>query len=148
MFAEILLDFILLGIIGALLAIFYRNCLTIDGMIFYPFYKKVLEKWMNGNNSFLSWIAMPLGGCVYCNSFWTTFLVILIYLNSWTEGLSTEDIILGIIAAEGVQHLLIAIICRWIIYRHPDLDVFIPPAVITKNTIGYINNSNTQENGQ
>ena len=36
-------EFMIIGLIGGLLGIFYRNCLKVEDMIFNPLYKKVLK---------------------------------------------------------------------------------------------------------
>lgn len=41
MFYVLMFEFMLLGVIGGLLGIFYRNCLKVKDMIFYPLYSKV-----------------------------------------------------------------------------------------------------------
>ena len=41
MFYVLMFEFMLLGVIGGLLGIFYRNCLKVEDMIFYPLYSKV-----------------------------------------------------------------------------------------------------------
>lgn len=53
-------EFMIIGLIGGLLGIFYRNCLKVEDMIFNPLYKKVLKPWALSNNRFLSFIAYPL----------------------------------------------------------------------------------------
>lgn len=42
----LLLEFILLGLAGGLLGIFYRNCLKPKDMIFYKLYSKVFKTWV------------------------------------------------------------------------------------------------------
>lgn len=61
-------QFILLGMVGGLLGIFYRNCLKVKDMIFYPLYKKVLVPMAKSTNKFISFIAYPLGYCIYCST--------------------------------------------------------------------------------
>ena len=41
MFTQLMFEFMLLGVIGGLLGLFYRNCLKVEDMIFYPLYSKV-----------------------------------------------------------------------------------------------------------
>lgn len=132
---EILFDFILIGIIGALLGIFYRNCLKPNNMIFNFIYYKWLKPWaelpedleeldlekgITKLDRFKAWIAYPLGYCMYCSTTWITFILCGIYLSLESE-LCWQCMVLGIIAASGVQHLVICIACRWLIYKHPDL---------------------------
>lgn len=42
---QLIFEFILLGIIGGLLGIFYMNCLKAEGMIFNGLYYRVLKPW-------------------------------------------------------------------------------------------------------
>lgn len=70
MFTQIMLEFMLIGLIGGLLGIFYRNCLKVENMIFYPIYRNILIPMAFGRNKFLAWIAYPLGYCCYCSTFW------------------------------------------------------------------------------
>ena len=60
------LEFMIIGLIGGLLGIFYRNCLKVEDMIFNPLYKKVLKPWALGSNRFLSF---------YCLSSWILYLL-------------------------------------------------------------------------
>lgn len=122
MFVQIMFEFILIGLIGGLLGIFYRNCLKVKDMIFYPIYKKVFCPWVFGNNKFLAWIAYPLGFCCYCSTFWITMLLLILFLTSWDSLPMWQDTVIGIVAAESVQHLVICIACKWLIHKHPDLD--------------------------
>ena len=122
MFTELMLEFGLIGLIGSLLGVFYRNCLKVEDMIFFPLYMKVLRPWMKGNNRFLKFIAFPLGGCIYCSTTWITFILLGIYLDSWESLPKWQDIVLGVVFASGVQHIVVACVCRFIINGHYDLD--------------------------
>ena len=115
-------EFMLLGVIGGLLGIFYRNCLKVEDMIFYPLYSKVFVPMVKSGNRFLHFIAYPLGFCIYCSTFWITMLILILFLTSWDSLPKWQDIVIGIIAASGVQHLVVASACRWLISKHPDLD--------------------------
>lgn len=66
MFYVLMFEFMLLGVIGGLLGIFYRNCLKVKDMIFYPLYSKVFVPMVKSGNRFLHFIAYPLGFCIYC----------------------------------------------------------------------------------
>lgn len=128
--ATLLLEFILVGLAGGLLGIFYRNCLKPENMIFNWLYKilkmLVLEARYDKNPSFikkfLGWIAYPLGFCIYCSTTWITIFLTLIYLSSWVVLPKWQDIVIGFVMALGVQHLIVASACRWLISNHPDLD--------------------------
>lgn len=131
---ELMLDFFILGVIGAFLGIFYRNCLKSNNMIFnflyYKFFKPIVDyprdlKAKGYNPKFiyklLAFIMYPLGYCVYCSTFWITLILCIIYLSSWEVLPKWQDITIGIIAAEGVQHYILMATCRFILHEHPDL---------------------------
>ena len=69
MFYTLMFEFMLLGVIGGLLGIFYRNCLKVEDMIFHPLYSKVFVPMVKSSNRFLHFIAYPLGFYIYCSSF-------------------------------------------------------------------------------
>ena len=71
-------EFMLLGVIGGLLGIFYRNCLKVEDMIFYPLYSKVFVPMVKSDNRFLHFIAYLLGFYSYCSIFYSTFYSIFI----------------------------------------------------------------------
>ena len=130
---EIVLYSLLIGLVGGLLGIFYRNCLKVEGMIFYWWYE-ILSRWVNNSedycdsngfyiatkwDKFLGWIAYPLGYCIYCSTTWITIFLYLLFLCNYTS--SWSMIVIGLIAALGVQHLVVVGACKWLIYKHPDL---------------------------
>lgn len=127
--AELLLEFVIIGIAGGLLGMFYRNCLKVPNMIFHFVYKE-LNSWVvyaqfsNATDweKLKAWIAYPLGYCIYCSTTWITFILCAIYLSSWEALPKWQDIVIGIVLASGIQHLIVAASCRWIINNHPDLD--------------------------
>lgn len=112
----------LIGFIGGLLGIFYRNCLKVENMIFNKLYTKVFVPMAESDNRFLSFIAYSLGYCIYCSTTWITFFLCLLFLTSWDVLPKWQDIVIGVIAASGVQHIVVASACRWLISKHPDLD--------------------------
>ena len=134
--ADILIEFFLLGVVGGLLGLFYRNCLKPENMIFNWWYYKVLKPWaeveddLNENEcismkptkwqKFLAFIAYPLGYCIYCSTTWITFFLVAIYLSAWTILPDWQTIVIGTLFATGVQHLIVVCACRWIIHKHPD----------------------------
>ena len=137
MLTKVIIEFFLLGVVGGLLGIFYRNYLKSEGMIFNSLYYKVfkplvvvVKKYDKGYTKtaptkwqrFLAWIVYPLGYCIYCSTTWITFILCIIYLSSWECLPCWQDIVIGIIAASGMQHIVVAISCRWIINKHPDLE--------------------------
>lgn len=129
--ANLLFEFILIGLAGGLLGIFYRDCLKPKGMIFHKLYFKVFkvmvkksrEKGASAFHKFLSFIAYPLGFCIYCSTTWITIFLTLIYLSSWIVLPKWQDIVIGFIMALGVQHLVVVCACRFLIHNHPDLDI-------------------------
>lgn len=121
MFIELILEFGLVGLVGSLLGIFYRNCLKVEDMIFFPLYMKVFRPWIKGGG-LLKFIAMPLGGCIYCSTTWITFILLGVYLSSWVVLPDWQDIVLGSVFATGVQHIVVACTCRYVLNGHPDLD--------------------------
>ena len=135
MLTKVIIEFLLLGMVGGLLGIFYRNCLKSKNMIFNSFYFNVLKPWVDRVQKWesygepptrwqrlLAWIAYPLGYCIYCSSTWITFLICAIYLSSYECLPYWQDIVIGIIAASGMQHIVVAISCRLLIHKHPDLE--------------------------
>ena len=138
---ELVFEFILIGLIGGLLGLFYRNCLKSQGMIFNFIYYGWLKPWAEIEDElwenecihmepsrldkFKAWIAKPLGYCIYCSTTWITFFLCAIYLSAWESLPSWQYIVIGVIAASGVQHLVVAMSCRWLINKHPDLDTTI-----------------------
>ena len=122
MFTQLMFEFMLIGFIGGLLGIFYRNCLKVENLIFNKLYIKVFVPMANSSNRFLSFIAYPLGFCIYCSTTWITFFLCLLFLTSWEVLPKWQDIVIGVIAASGVQHLVVCAVCRWLIHKHPDLD--------------------------
>ena len=133
----LIIEFTLIGIIGGLLGMFYRNCLKPKGMIFNFIYYGYLKPWAEYYEdleesgleyketffrSFLAWIAKPLGYCIYCSTTWITFILCGLYLLSWEILPGWQYIVLAVITASVVQHLIVVISCRWLINGHPDLD--------------------------
>lgn len=126
-----LTEFFIIGLIGGLLGIFYRNCLKVKNMIFNPIYK-VLSRWVRDSRKelcyepsllakFKGFIAYPLGYCIYCSTTWITFFLTAIYLWYIPTLPSLPYIILGVVTVMGVQHLVVCIACRWLIEGNPDL---------------------------
>ena len=130
-------EFALLGIVGGLLGIFYRNCLKVEDMIFHWWYR-ILRVWVLYSEvicdeegcheptlwrKFLGFIAYPLGFCIYCSTTWITFFIIALYLSTWEILPDWQMIVIGTLLSTGVQHLIVVCSCRWIISNHPDLDI-------------------------
>ena len=94
-FYVLMFEFMLLGVIGGLLGIFYRNCLKVEDMIFHPLYSKVFVPMVKSGNRFLHFIAYPLGFCIYCSTFWITMLILILFLTSWDSLPKWQDIVIG-----------------------------------------------------
>lgn len=132
---ELIFEFILVGLVGGLLGLFYRNCLKPQGMIFNFIYYGWLKPWAECTediveagfkpkawDKFKAWIARPLGYCIYCSTFWITFILCII-AGSYKEGWNSySEMLIAYITALSVQHLVVAMSCRWLINKHPDLD--------------------------
>lgn len=127
----LLLEFILLGLAGGLLGIFYRDCLKPRDMIFHKLYSKVFKAWVEKSrdtkstrlDKFLGWIAYPLGYCIYCSTTWITIFLSILYLSAWDSLPKWQDIVIGTTTSLGIQHLVVASACRFLINNHPDLDI-------------------------
>ena len=96
----------LLGIVGALVGIFYNYTLN-NGAIFSSL-ADILTGWAYCKG-FKGWIANPLGACIYCSTTWITIFIMVFYWLSWCEPPRIYDIIMGTLAAIGVQHIIIRI---------------------------------------
>lgn len=132
---ELVFEFILVGLVGGLLGLFYRNCLKPSSMIFNFIYYGWLKPWAECTediveagfkpkawDKFKAWIARPLGYCIYCSTFWITFILCII-AGSYKEGWNSySEMLIAYITALSVQHLVVAMSCRWLINKHPDLD--------------------------
>lgn len=131
-------EFAILGIVGGLLGVFYRNCLKPEGMIFNWWYYKVLKPWVELKDDLeeagieheltffdklKAFVAMPLGYCIYCSTTWITFFIIALYLSTWEILPDWQMIVIGTLLSTGVQHIIVVCSCRWIISNHPDLDI-------------------------
>lgn len=132
---ELVFGFILVGLIGGLLGLFYRNCLKPQGMIFNFIYYGWLKPWAECTediveagfkpkawDKFKAWIAKRLGYCIYRSTFWITFILCIIaesYKGGWD---SDSEMLIAYITALSVQHLVVCIACRWLIKENSDLD--------------------------
>lgn len=135
---ELVFEFILVGLVGGLLGLFYRNCLKPSGMIFNFIYYGWLKPWAECTEDIVeagfkpkawdkvkAWVAKPLGYCIYCSTFWITFILCII-AGSYKEGWNSySEMLIAYITALSVQHLVVAMSCRWLINKHPDLDTTI-----------------------
>lgn len=133
-------ELIFIGIISSLLGIFYRDCLKAPDLIFHPIYM-ILRSWVEkGSNTILdkfkAWIAYPLGYCIYCSTAWISILVYMVYIMSYELLPSWHWIVIGVITVLGTQHIIIPISMKYLIPKHPDMDIKDPVSPI-KSKIGY-----------
>lgn len=105
----LILECMLLGIVAALVGIFYNYTLQ-SGSIFCRI-GIILDDWSENEGGFKGWIANPLGACIYCSTAWITIFIMVLYWSSWNEPPKWEDIIIGTLAAIGVQHVLLRLWC-------------------------------------
>lgn len=117
---------IIVGLIGGLFGTFYRDCLKVKNMIFNWWYK-ILKRCVERKDEslfrgFIAWLSYPLGYCIYCSTTWITIFLGLIVLSKVNYFISWQDIVIFLVSSLGVQHITIAIICRFIIDNHPDLN--------------------------
>ena len=116
---------LIIGITGGLFGIFYRNCLKTEDLLLYPIYKHFFKPIIDKKNKVLTFLVYPIGYCVYCSSFWITLFIYWLFTNImsiYLLGYTYKIWILGFIVAEAMQHIIVCLACRYIIYRHPDLD--------------------------
>lgn len=132
--SELIVEFTLIGLVGGLLGLFYRNYLKPDGMIFNFIYYRWLKPWAECTEDIMEagfkpkawdkvkvWVARPLGYCIYCSTFWITVILCIIageYKEGWD---SYPELLLAYITACSVSHL-VCIACRWLIRGNSDLD--------------------------
>lgn len=100
----LILECMLLGIVAALVGIFYNYTLQ-SGSIFCRM-GTMLNGWSK-QGGFKGWIANPLGACIYCSTTWITIFIMALYWRSWNESPKWEDTIICTLAAIGVQHILV-----------------------------------------
>ena len=103
----LILECMLLGIVAALTGIFYNSTLQ-TGSIFCKL-GVILDDWAENEGGFKSWIANPLGACIYCSTTWITIFIMAIYWLSWSSCPDIATIVICTLAAIGVQHLIIRI---------------------------------------
>lgn len=135
-----ILEFIFIGIISGLLGFYYRNLLKGDGMLLQSLYDKFncwvevdvfcktyptiakeehynIYKW-----AILSWIAHPLGYCIYCNTTWIAIILYTIYMVSWDSTPSWHWVLIGLLTVISISHFIVVIIGKWVLPNHPDFD--------------------------
>lgn len=120
----LILECMLLGIVAALTGIFYNYTLYYGEIL--ERWGSLLDRWVNFEeyahynqvkcnstavNRFKAWIANPLGACIYCSTTWITIFIMVLYWSSWDNPPKWEDIIIGTLAAIGIQHVLLRLWC-------------------------------------
>ena len=141
----LLFEFILLGLVGGLIGLFYRNCLKGENQMFNFIYYRWLKPWAEIKDDlwcnecinikprkidrFKAWLAYPLGYCIYCNTTTITIILCMLYISSWEElpasreeMPASQNVIIGVIAAIGVQHLVVLVVSKYLMNKHPDFD--------------------------
>lgn len=112
-----------LGFVSCLIGIFYNYILEynhIFGKIgstlnYWSEFPEIVEDKgfkVKPIDSFKAWIANPLGACIYCSTTWITILIMVLYWSSWSGLPKWEDIIIGTLAAIGMQHVLLRLWCH------------------------------------
>lgn len=106
---DLIFECMLLGIVATLVGIFYNYTLQ-RGSIFCRI-GIILDDWSENEGGFKGWIANPLGACIYCSTTWITIFIMVLYWRSYNNLPKWEDIIIGTLAAIGMQHILLRLWC-------------------------------------
>lgn len=112
-------EYIIIGIISGLSGCFYRNLLVGENQIFNFVYNKWLQPWAEGNNNIKSFIAYPLGYCIYCSSTWIAIILTTIEFSCWQHLPCWQYLVLAYICTISIQHLIVLILGKFIL-EHPD----------------------------
>lgn len=116
-----ILESMLIGLVGGLFGLFYRNVEKGKNMLLNRWFFMVLQPMAFSKWGFVRFIARPLGYCVYCTTFWITLAIYLLYY-----GFPVKEIwelwTIGLIAAEGVQHIILFLIIEKFIEGSKDFD--------------------------
>ena len=134
----LLFEFILLGLVGGLIGLFYRNCLKGKNQVLNFIYYRWLKPWAEIKDDLWcnecinikprkidrlkAWLAYPLGYCIYCNTTVITIILCMSYLSSGREVPADQNVAIGVIAAIGVQHLVVLVVNKYLMNKHPDFD--------------------------
>lgn len=105
----LILECMLLGVVAALVGIFYNYTLQ-SGSILCRI-GIILDDWSENEGGFKGWIANPLGACIYCSTTWITIFIMALYWESWNEPPKWEDIIICTLTAIGTQHAFLRLWC-------------------------------------
>lgn len=112
---------LLIGFVAGLFGLFYRNVEKGKNMLLNRWFFFVLQPMAMSKWGFVRFISRPLGYCVYCSTFWITLGIYFLYY-----GLPVKEIweiwTIGLIAAEGMQHITLLIIIEVFIDGYKDFD--------------------------
>jgi hypothetical protein len=116
---HLLLESVIIGIGGAFLGIFFRNCLKPRNMIF-NFWYDILQNWVLSSRrpgasmwrKFKGKIAYPLGYCIYCTATWIT-----IFMHIYFLGFNEYLIFSG-----SIQHIVIVLFCKYVLSGFEELE--------------------------
>ena len=115
-----ILESMLIGLVGGLFGLFYRNVEKGKNMLLNRWFFFVLQPMAFSKWGILRFLSRPLGYCVYCSTFWITLTLYLLY-----TGLPTVNWriwIIGLVAAESIQHILLLLIIENVIEDSKDFD--------------------------
>ena len=114
---------ILLGVVAWMIGLFYNY--TLENNHIFGKIGAILNYWADlpdeivdagftpkPIDKFKAWIANPLGACIYCSTTWITIFIMALYWLSWSGLPKWEDIIIGTLAAIGMQHVLLRLWCH------------------------------------
>jgi hypothetical protein len=122
---------VIIGIGGAFLGVFFRNCLKPRNMIF-NFWYDILRKWvwLSREDIITTWemerkvrkptifqkfkgkIAYILGYCIYCTATWIT-----IFMHIYFLGFNEYLIFSG-----SIQHIVIVLFCKYVLSGFEELE--------------------------
>lgn len=119
---RLIYESMLLGIVAWMIGLFYNYTLQNNAIL--GKIGNILKEWRDFPewvedagftpkpiDRFKSWIANPLGACIYCSTTWITIFIMILYWSSWDEPPKWEDIIICTLAAIGTQHIFVRMWC-------------------------------------
>lgn len=120
---SIIFECMILGFVSCLVGIFYNY--TLENNHIFGKIGATLNYWadlpdeicrckillLKPIDKFKAWIANPLGACIYCSTTWITIFIMVLYWSSWNELPKWGNIIIGTLAAIGMQHVLLRLWC-------------------------------------
>lgn len=116
-----ILESMLIGLVGGLFGLFYRNVEKGKNMLLNRWFFFVLQPMAFSKWGILRFLARPLGYCVYCSTFWITFILYLLYTGLPIAGY-WQMWVIGLVAAEGIQHILLLLVMENVIEGSKDFD--------------------------